>query len=119
MTLELEVETLVSVLPFCWMSMMFALPGATLLLAVFADAPVKVTVPKLAKGTSEEPSSKSSTIHSALYSHSDGWPENVCVTVLPLLTFVIVAVPPVFDDAVTVTVTSSPAEKVMPEKSYA
>ena len=114
------VETEVRTVLLCSMSMIVAPDGPTDVPAVVvADAPVKVTVPKLAKGTSEEPSSKSSTIHSALYSQSEGWPEKVCETVLPLLLFVIVAVPPVLDVAVTVTVTESPAEKVMPEKSYA
>ncbi len=113
---ELEVSTLL----LCSMSMSVAPDGPTVEpLLVVADAPVKVTVPKLAKGTSEPPDSKSSTIHSALYSQSAGWLENVCVTVLPFVLFVIVAVPPVFEDAVTVTVTVSPEEKVMPEKSYA
>ena len=113
-------DALVSTRPFCSMLMIVAPDGPTdEPLLVPADAPVKVTVPKLAKGTSELPSSKSSTIHSASYSQSEGWPEKVCETVLPLELFVIVAVPPVLDVAVTVTVTESPAEKVMPEKSYA
>ena len=112
------VETEVSTVLSCSMSMRVEPDGPTVEpLFVVADAPVKVTVPKLAKDTREPPDSKSSTIHSALYSQSDGWLENVCVTVLPFVWFVIVAVPPVFDDAVTVTVTVSPAEKVMPEKS--
>ena len=93
--------------------------GPTDPLLVPAFAPVKVTLPKLAKGTRPSLDEKSSTIHSALYSQSDGWPENVCETVWPFEWFVIVAVPPVLDVAVTVTVTLSPAEKLMPEKSYA
>ena len=112
-----EVETEVSTVPLCLMSMRVAPEGPTEPLEVPADAPVNSTVPKLAKGTRELPSSKSSTIHSALYSQSEGWPENVCETDLPVLTFVIFAVPPVLDVAVTVTVTVSPAEKEMPEKS--
>ena len=114
------VETEVRTLLFCSMSMSVEPDGPTVEpLVVVADAPVKVTVPKFAKGTRELPDSKSSTIHSALYSQSDGWPENVGETVWPFEWFVIVAVPPVLDVAVTVTVTLSPAEKLMPEKSYA
>ena len=93
--------------------------GPTLLLAVFALAPVNVTVPKFANGTSELPSSKSSTIHSASCSHSAELDVMLFETVLPLLLFVITAVPDVVDDAVTVSVTLSPALKVMSEKSYA
>ena len=88
-------------------------------LMVPAAAPVNVTLPKSANGTSPSVVLKSSTIHSASYSHSAGWPENVCETVWPVDSFVISAVPPVVDVAVTVTVTESPAEKLMPEKSYA
>ena len=117
MTLEPEVETLVSVLPFCWMSMTFAPLGPTLPLPVFADAPVKVTVPKFAKGTRLLPSSKSSTIHSASCSHSALLDEMLFETDLPLLLFVMTAVPLVVEDAVTVSVTLSPALKLMPEKS--
>lgn len=36
-----------------------------------AEAPVKATVPKLANETREPPDSKSSTIHSALYSQRE------------------------------------------------
>ena len=116
-TLELDVETLVSTLLFCSMSIVFALPGPTLPLAVFADAPVNVTVPKFANGTSELPSSKSSTIHSASCSHS-ALRDVICfVTVLPLELFVMTAVPALVDVAVTVRVTESPGEKVMPETS--
>ncbi len=115
---ELEpVETEVRTLLFCSMSMSVAPVGPTLEPLFFtADAPVNVTEPKFANGTrpSDE---KSSTIHSASYSQSAGWPENVCETVLPVDLFAIVAVPPVFDEAVTVTVTVSPGEKLMPEKS--
>ena len=112
------VETEVRTLLFCSMSMRVAPDGPTVEPeTVPADAPVKVTVPKLAKGTRELPSSKSSTIHSALYSQSEGWPEKVCETVFPVDWLVIVAVPPVLEVAVTVTVTVSPAEKLIPEKS--
>ena len=118
---ELDVvETEVKTWLFCSMSMSVAPEGPTAepLFGV-ADAPVNVTLPKLANGTRPPPEEKSSTIHSASYSQSEGWPENVCETVLPVDSFVIVAVPPVLDDAVTVTLTESPAEKLMPEKSYA
>ena len=112
------VETEVRTLLFCSMSMRVAPDGPTVEpLTVPADAPVKVTVPKLAKGTRELPSSKSSTIHSALYSQSEGWPEKVWVTDVPFELFLIVAVPPVLVVAVTVVVTESPAEKLIPEKS--
>lgn len=68
----------------------------------------KVTVPKSAKVTRELPSSKSSTIHSALYSHKSPStpPEKVCVTVVPVDTFSMTAVPAVVLVAVTVTVTT-------------
>lgn len=71
---------------------------------VVAEAPVKVTVPKSAKGTRALPDSKSSTIHSALSS----WRAWLCevkvwVTVVPLDTFSTTAVPAVVEVAVTVT----------------
>ena len=61
-------------------------------------------------------------IHSALYSQrlpSEASPLNVWVTVVPLVLFVILAVPAVLEVAVTVTVIESPAEREIPEKSYA
>lgn len=101
-----------------------------------AEAPVKVTVPKSAKGTSALPDEKSSTIHSALSSWRALLCEvNVWVTVVPLDTFWTVAVPAVVEVAVTVTMGDvsqkftilplfhysplivSPAEMEMPEKS--
>lgn len=59
-------------------------PEASQYIPVVAEAPVKVTVPKSAKGTRELPDEKSSTIHSALSS----WRAalcfvKVCVTVVP------------------------------------
>ena len=119
MTDELLVDTLVSTLLLCSMSMVFAPLGPTLPLAVFALAPVNVTVPKLANGTRLSPSSKSSTIHSASCSHSAELDVMLLDTDLPFVLFVITAVPEVVEDAVTVSVTESPALKVMPEKSYA
>lgn len=77
-----------------------------------ALAPVNVTVPKLAKATCDPPDSKSSTIHSALYSQREPREaslEKVWVTVFPVVLFVIFAVPPVLEEAVTVTVTLLPA----------
>ena len=104
----------------CTRSMSSAPDGPTLSpLAVPAAAPVNVTLPKSAKGTSPSSVLKSSTIHSASYWHSAVWSENVYETVSPVESFVTSAVPPVVDDAVTVTVTESPAEKLIPEKSYA
>lgn len=63
--------------------------------------------------------SQTSTIHSALVSQSvpSTPPVNVWVTVLPLVLFVMTALPDVVEVAVTVRVTLSPAEKVMPLKS--
>jgi hypothetical protein len=74
-------------------------------------------VPKFAIGTSDEPSSKSSTIHSASCSHSAAVDVIDLDTLLPVVLFLITAVPDLVDAAVTVTVTESPAEKEMPEKS--
>ena len=88
-------------------------------LTVPAAAPVNVTLPKSAKGTSPSVVLKSSTIHSASYSHRAGCPEKLCEIVWPVDSFVIAAVPPVVEEAVTVTVTVSPEEKLIPEKSYA
>jgi hypothetical protein len=80
-------------------------------------AEVKVRVPKLANGTSEPPCSKSSTIHSALVWHSLAlWPENECVTVLPVLTLVTVTLPADVLLAVAVTLIVLPAEMEKPEK---
>lgn len=109
------VDADVSTRPFCSMLMIVAPDGA----APLAVAPVKVTVPQFASGTSELPSSKSSTIHSASCSQSAGWPENVCETVWPVEWFTIVAVPPVRDVAVTETVMELPAASEMPVKSCA
>lgn len=63
--------------------------------------------------------SQTSTIHSAFVSHSvpSTPPVNVWVTVLPLVLFVMTALPEVVEVAVTVRVTLSPAEKLMPLKS--
>ncbi|KAF8826364.1 hypothetical protein HHX47_DHR5000224 [Lentinula edodes] len=78
-------------------------------------------VPKLANGTNEQllpsHSSKSSTIHSALVSHSLAEDETVLETVVPLELFSMVKVPSEVLMTVAVTVTESPAEKEIPEKS--
>jgi len=61
--------------------------------AVEAEAPVKVTVPKLTSGTRAPFCSKSSTIHSALVSQREPLvcDVKVCETDLFLVTFLIVA----------------------------
>ena len=85
--------------------------------AVVALAPVKVTVPKFANGTSPPFSSKSSTIHSASCSQS-AEDDVICfVTVLPFELLVMTAVPDVVLEAVTVSVTEAPGLKEMPEKA--
>ena len=117
MTEEPLADAEVSTRPFCSMLMIVAPEGDVEPLPVLADAPVNVTVPKLANGTSESPSSKSSTIHSASCSHSALLDEMLFETDCPLLLFVMTAVPLVVEDAVTVSVTLSPASKLMPEKS--
>lgn len=114
---ETEVKTLL-----CSISMRVAAAGVTVPEEVVASAPVNSTVPKLANGTSsqvEPHSSKSSTIHSALYSQSLEEEDTVLDTVVPLVLFSIVKVPSVVLMTVAVTVTESPAEKEMPLKSSA
>lgn len=118
MTLLLVVETLVRTSPLCWMSMMVAPEGPCVPEEPEAVAPVKVTEPKSAKGTSEPPDEKSSTIHSAFSSWSALlWLVKVWVTDVPLELFLTTAVPALVEVAVTVTVMLSPAEMEMPEKS--
>lgn len=112
-------ETEVNTRPFCSILMIVAPAGVVEPLPVVADTPVKVTVPQLARGTSPPPSEKSSTIHSAFSWQSAGWPENVCDTVWPVERLTIVAVPPVSDVAVTLTVMVLPGLRVMPVKSCA
>jgi len=110
-----------TVLP-CLISRISAPVTPTVVPLFTADAPVKATVPKFANATCDPPESKSSTIHSALYSQSE--PKlasllNVCVTLLPVVLLVILAVPPVLLLAVTVTVMEFPAARLMPLKSCA
>ena len=105
--------------PFCSMLMIVAPEGDIVPLDVQADAPVKVTVPQFASWTSELPSSKSSTIHSAFSWQSAGWPEKVCDTCWPVEWLISVAVPPVSEVATTVAVMESPERTVMPVKSCA
>lgn len=69
---------------------------------VVATAPVKSTVPKLAKGTRALPSSKSSTIHSAFSPQREAEELMDLVTVLPLVMFSMTAVPDFKVAAVTV-----------------
>jgi hypothetical protein len=99
------------------MSIVLAEPGPTEPEPVDADAPVKVTVPKLESGTRELPSSKSSTIHSASCWQSADEEVIDLETDWPFELFLITAVPDVVDLAVTVRVTESPALNEMPEKS--
>lgn len=116
-TLESSTEEEVRMTLFCSMSMRVALPGPIEPVVVVAEAPVKTTEPKSAKPTSEPPSSKSSTIHSVFCSQS-ALVEVICwVTVTPVVLFSMTAEPEVVEDAVTVTVTVSLEEKLMPEKS--
>ena len=118
-TVEPLVDTEVSTRPFCSMLMIVEPAGVVVPLAVRADAPVKVTVPQFASGTSELPDSKSSTIHSAFSWQSAGCPEKVCETVWPVERFSIVAVPPVRLVAVTETWIWLPGLSEMPVKSCA
>lgn len=68
--------------------------------------------------TSEPPSSKSSTIHSALYSHRASLSlVKVWVTETPVVRFSMVAVPASSLVAMTELWIESPAETVMPLKS--
>lgn len=123
MTVEEDAEQEVRISLFCSISMIVAPDTPTVLPLFTAEASVKVTVPKSAKGTSsqspeEEHSEKSSTIHSALYSHSEpsDSPLKVCVTVVPVVKFSMTALPEVLEVAVTVIWMESPAEMEIPEK---
>lgn len=116
---EQEVRTLL----FCSISIIVAPVTPTVVPLLTADALVNVTVPKSANGTSEQlvllHSSKSSTIHSALYSQREPsvTPVKVSVLVTPVVKFSTTAEPEVLEVAVTVNFRESPAEMVMPEKS--
>lgn len=110
---EQSVRTVVS----CLISIILAPVTPTVFPLCTAEAPVNVTVPKLAKVTWDPPESKSSMIHSALVSQSVPKLASLLklwVTVFPVEVFLIIAVPPVLEVAVTVTVTTSPAENEMP-----
>lgn len=86
------------------MSMMVAPDGPVVApLGEVATALEKVTVPKLAKGTSELPSSKSSTIHSAFCSQRAAVEVSDLVTVWPVLRFWMTALPDLVVLAVTVS----------------
>lgn len=104
------------------MSRMLASAAVTVAPLIVAVAAVNSTVPKLPKGTKEQElpvhSSKSSTIHSASYSHNLSLsPENFLVTVVPLVTFSIVALPAEVLVAVTVILIESPASMVMSKET--
>lgn len=103
---------------FCSISMIVAPVRPTVVPDLTAEAAEKVTVPKSAKETRLLPSSKSSTIHSALYSQREPREASLVklwVTVTPVEVFTIVATPAVLEDAVTVTLITLPAASVMPE----
>lgn len=119
MTLDEEVETEVRTLPLeLSMSMMVEPEGPTVVPEFsVACAPENVTDPKLAKGTSPPFSSKSSTIHSASCSQRAYEEVRDLVTVLPVVTFSMTAVPAVLEVAVTVSLIVFPAEMGMPLKS--
>lgn len=118
-TSEELLETEVKILPFCLISRRLAPEGPMFPEDVVASALVKVTVPKLAKGTREPFSSKSSTIHSA-FSWQRAWVEvRDLVTVFPVVLFSMIALPDLVVVAVTVVVMTSPALMEMPEKSKA
>lgn len=85
--------------------------------SVFLEVLYHGSVCGIISGTTTK--SQTSTIHSAFVSQSvpSTPPVNVWVTVLPLVLLVMTALPEVVEVAVTVRVTLSPAEKVMPLKS--
>ena len=111
---ELDVSTRL----FCEMSMRVEPDGPTVEPEfVVADAPVKVTVPKLANGTSALLDSKSSTIHSALVSHRRfDCALKLCETDLPVVRFSILTLPAEVEVAVAVMRMELPAEMAKPEK---
>ena len=95
---------------FCLISKIVAPLTPTVPLLVVAEAPVKVTLSKSAKGTSPPLDEKSSTIHSALVSQRLAlWLLKVCETDFPVDWFWMTAVPPVLLLAVTVILIVSPA----------
>jgi hypothetical protein len=110
---ELVVVTDVRIFPLCSMSSIVPELGPSVLpVLVVATAPVKVTDLKLAKGTRDPFSSKSSTIHSAFSRHKALVLVRDLVTVLPVLTFEMTAVPALVVLAVTVILITLPAEMV-------
>jgi hypothetical protein len=115
--MELEVRTVL----FCLIWKRVAPDGPTADPLLVASAFEKVTIPKSAIGTRDVLSMKSSTIHSALYSHrrSTTRPLNVWVTDSPVEIFLIVAVPVVWEVAFTVTLIIFPEEMVMLLKLWA
>lgn len=94
--------------------------SVTVSVSVFAAAFENTTVPKSANGTKESPSSKSSTIHSALICckcAAVSGAEMTLLTVTPVETFSIVAVPEEELAATTERVITFPAAIGMPVKS--
>lgn len=99
------------------MSMAVAPEAVSLPLFVNAVAPVNASVPHFASFTSELPSSKSSTIHSALAPHKAELDVKDLVTVLPVLRFWSLATPALDEEDVTVATMTLPAARLKPEKS--
>lgn len=103
-----------------------AMPGKTSCPACVAEQFEKSTAPKSANGTRAQlpllsQLSKSSTIHSALVSHSaeDDETLNNSETTLPVVRFSILTAPEVVEDALTVRRIESPACSLKLLKSYA
>lgn len=117
MTLEESAEAEVKTLLLCLISRMEAPEGPIDPEEVVALASEKTTLSKLAKGTRELPSSKSSTIHSAFSWQRAAVEVRDLVTVFPVVLFSMTALPALVVEEVTVTVISSPALMSMPEKS--
>jgi hypothetical protein len=108
----------VRTLPLCLISIRVPELGPSVLpVLVVAIALLKVTAPKSANGTKEFPSSKSSTIHSAFSRHSALVLVIDLVTVLPVVTFSMTALPFWVELAVTVILMTLPADIGIPEKS--
>jgi hypothetical protein len=77
---------------------------------IVTDVPVKVAVPMLAKGMRPPPELKSSTILSAVYSHTAANKVVFLVTVLPFVLFLITAV---LDLVVAAVDTTGPLRRVL------
>jgi hypothetical protein len=119
---ELSIVTLVKTWLSCLISITIALSRPSVELAVEAEQPVNVTLPKSAKATSDPPLSKSSTIHSAFWpprSEEELGALSDLDTVSPVDSLFIVTFPLLRELAWMVTVMTSPADREIPEKSYA